>query len=296
VVRAEPAAHQSTTPAARNDGTEEYVVYNGATDTSAAHGGALVYQGPLGGYAHVRNTHQQTLSSGFASSAWHTDQLSALSTDAPHHVAGEHGEPALHRNTSDATRDAFARKVRWDGDEALHPRANERRALVTDQMVRETAPPVNDAHKLHVTHMHTLAAALPAHQRSAALTIKELAAEARADPDAVALPVPFDSDAMRTFTRHFDALDTDDTVADIMQMGTKVPLSPLLTQRSLCTAHRTDGAHRHAWYNEPAGERTHERMQGADSVRPRQRSIVMLPTSLIRQVAARTEAGSDAEE
>lgn len=290
VVRAEPAAHQSQTPASRNDGTEEYVVYNGAADTSAAHNGALVYQGPLGGYAHVRNTHQQTLSSGFASAAWHTDQLSALSADAPHHVVGEHGEPALHRNTNDATRAAFARKLRWDGDASLHPAANERRALVTDQMVRETAPPVNDAQKLHVSHMHTVAAALPAHERSAALTIAELAAEARAHPDAAALPVPFDSDAMRTFTRHFDALDTEQTVADIMQMGTKVPLSPLLTQRSLCTEHRVDGAHRHAWYDDAARERTHECMQGADAALVRHRSVVMLPTKLIRDVAARVEA------
>lgn len=293
VVRAQASAHQAATPAACNDGSEEYVVYNGATDTSSAHSGALVYQGALGGYAHVRNTHRQTLSSGFASSAWQTDQMSALSTDAPHHVASEHGEPALHRNTNEATRESFARKLHWDGDSALHPVANERRALVTDQMVRETAPPADDAQKLHVSQMHTVAGALPAHQRSAALTISELAAEARADPDAAALPVPFDSDAMRTFTRHFDKLDTDETVADIMQMGTKVPLSPLLTQRSLCTAHRENGAHNHAWYAEQAGARTHECMKGADTVPTPTRSIVMLPTKLIRDVAARIEAGAE---
>jgi hypothetical protein len=247
---AERAAHQTTVaPAAMREGTEQYMVLNGCYDVSSAHQGVLVHQGPMGGYALVQKTKTSTLASGVPSRRWTTEACSILSMAAPYHDdATSTGDAALHRQSNKDTRAAFPNSVFWRSSlSGLHPRADERRSLVTQSLVHTTAKPKEEGAELRVVQHKMIAVQLPAHEAQDVQTLDELVRHAKAT-GAASLPVPLDSDAMRTLTRHFDAINTEATLQDVIANSVTEPANDLFTLRSGCK--NTDPMHVHHFYTE----------------------------------------------
>ena len=257
IVPADTIAHQSAVAnGALRNGAEQYVVHNETIDTSSSHQGALVHQGPMGGYAYVARTKPVTQANGAQSRAWRTDTMSVLGANAPrwqpNSEATKNGasESALHRNANADSRQTFDSKVHWSGTlSTAHPRADERRTLVTQSLVREVARPQEANVDIRVVPHKMIAVQLADHEPPMAHTLGELAALAR-QTKAASLAVPLDSEAIRDLTRHFDALPASvlarEQLADVMNNSVRVPLNELHTTRSACR--NTEPDHFHYWY------------------------------------------------
>jgi len=257
IVAADTLAHKSNvaTGTLRNGG-EQYVVHNETIDTSSAHQGALVHQGPMGGYAYLARTKPVAQANGAQSRAWRTDTMSVLGANAPrwspNSESSKNGasESALHRNANADARRTFDAKVHWSGTlSTAHPRADERRTLVTQSLVREVAKPQEANVDIRVVPHKTIVVQLADHEPPMAQTTAELAALAKLTK-AASLPVPLNSEAMRDLTRHYDSLPPallkKESLADVMNNSVRVPLNELHTLRSACRA--TDTDHFHYWY------------------------------------------------
>ena len=251
IVPAEPAAHGSI-PRAENNGVQQYVVLNDTIDTSSSHKGAMIAQGPMGGYAHVERSKPFVGATGIATRAWRTDSMSTLGANAPHHgtSSSEGSEHALHRHINHESRELHDKKVHWGGTlSTAHPRSDEKRALMTQRAVHTLAKPKEAGVDLRVVPMKMIAVQLHDHEPLAVQTTAELAALAK-QSKAASLPVPLDSEVMRDLTRHFDALaDTHGELADVMNNSVRVPLDAIHTTRSACKAHESDPAHYHYWHD-----------------------------------------------
>lgn len=246
ILPAEHVAHQSNA----RDGAEEYVVLVDGFETSTSDQGVLVHQGPMGGYALVQKTRAAMLPNGSQSRAWKTESMSVLSANAPlFDEAGSSGESALHRNANNEARNTFAESVFWRGTlQTPHTRADEQRTLVTQSLVHSTAKPLGTKDdELRVVQHQMIAVQLAEHQALSGMTLKELVEHAKAT-GAKSLPVPLDSEAMRELTRHFDSLQTDQTLADVLANSVTEAASDMHTVRSACNS--TNPTHHHYWYDE----------------------------------------------
>jgi len=258
IVAADSLAHQAVVAnGALRNGQEQYVVHNETIDTSTSHQGALVHQGPMGGYAYLARTKPVTQANGAQSRAWRTDTMSVLGANSPHwqpnSEAAKAGssESALHRNANAEARRTFDAKVHWSGTlSTAHPRADERRTLINQSLVREVAKPQESNVDIRVVPHKTIAVQLADHEPPLPQTIDELAALAR-QTKAKSLPVPLNSEAIRDLTRHFDSLPPEllarEHLSDVMANSVRVPLNELHTLRSACRA--TDPDHYHYWYD-----------------------------------------------
>jgi hypothetical protein len=251
IVPADALAHKNGR--AGNGVQDQYVVHNNTIDTSTSHQGVLVSQGPMGGYAYLSRTKPVSLANGTQSRAWRTDEMSVLGANAPRwsndnkHIA----ESALHRNANGESRETFDGKVHWSGTlSTTHPRADERRTLVTQNVVHQVAKPSDAGVDIRVVPHKMIAVQLADHEPRVAQTLAELSALAK-QTKAAALPVPLNSEAIRDLTRYFDKLPQElvkqEQLSDVMNNSVRVPVNELHILRSACKATGPD--HYHYWYD-----------------------------------------------